>query len=46
MTTQAAADDRMALIERSLKAGDPLADAVIAEMDELGPSARRFSTKD
>ncbi|MEU6371532.1 oxygenase MpaB family protein [Streptomyces sp. NPDC046909] len=42
MTTQAAADERMALIERSLKAGDPLADAVIAEMDELGAPARRL----
>ncbi|MFF7549642.1 oxygenase MpaB family protein [Streptomyces canus] len=40
MTTQAAADEREALIERSLHVGDPLADAVIAEMDALGASAR------
>ncbi|MEU6198569.1 oxygenase MpaB family protein [Streptomyces sp. NPDC047061] len=40
MTTQAAVAERKALVERSLHVGDPLADAVIAEMDELGAPAR------
>ncbi|WP_460072946.1 oxygenase MpaB family protein [Streptomyces sp. YKOK-I1] len=42
MTTQATADERMALIERSLHVGDPVADAVIAEMDTLGAAARHL----
>lgn len=40
MTTQAGAVRRPALIERSLHVGDPLADAVIAELDESGSTAR------
>ncbi|MEV5843554.1 oxygenase MpaB family protein [Streptomyces sp. NPDC051985] len=42
MTTHATADERAQLIKRSLHVGDPLADAVITEMDELGGPARRL----
>jgi hypothetical protein len=42
MTPHSVTDERTALIERSLHVGDPIADAVIAELDELGAAGRHL----
>ncbi|WP_217576721.1 oxygenase MpaB family protein [Streptomyces sp. GbtcB7] len=42
MTTQSVADGRTAFIEQSLHVGDPVADAVIVELDEFGAAGRRL----
>ncbi|ADI11784.1 hypothetical protein SBI_08666 [Streptomyces bingchenggensis BCW-1] len=42
MTTHTATEERAAFIEGSLQVGDPVADAVIAEIDKLGGPARHL----